>query len=148
MDAIPGFDSWATPYALSIMGQAMYDNCPFGTGNGYGDGRAISIGEVVAPSGQRWEMQLKGGGRTPFCRGADGRAVLRSSLREFLASEAMHFLRVPTTRALSLVVSRTETTKRPWYSGARDDAVPAPSISEDDPRLAKFPPQVRKQLIR
>ena len=74
--------------------------------------------------------------------------MLRSSLREFLASEAMHFLRVPTTRALSLVVSRTETTKRPWYSGARDDAVPAPQISEDDPRLAKFPPQVRKQLIR
>ena len=58
----------------------------------YGDGRAISIGEVKLPSGKRWEMQLKGGGPTPFCRGADGRAVLRSSVREFLASEALHHL--------------------------------------------------------
>ena len=131
----------------ATQGEPQTRNCPFGTGEGYGDGRAVSLGEVVVDD-KRWELQLKGGGRTPFCRGADGRAVLRSSLREFLASEAMHFLRVPTTRALSLVVSRTETTKRPWYSGARDDAVPAPSISEDDPRLAKFPPQVRKQLIR
>ena len=147
VDALTLGTTWATPYALSIMGEPQTRNCPFGTGEGYGDGRAVSLGEVVVDD-KRWELQLKGGGRTPFCRGADGRAVLRSSLREFLASEAMHFLRVPTTRALSLVVSRTETTKRPWYSGARDDAVPAPSISEDDPRLAKFPPQVRKQLIR
>ena len=131
----------------ATQGEPQTRNCPFGTGEGYGDGRAVSLGEVVVDD-KRWELQLKGGGRTPFCRGADGRAVLRSSLREFLASEAMHFLRVPTTRALSLVVSRTETTKRPWYSGARDDAVPAPQISEDDPRLAKFPRQVRKQLIR
>merc|ERR1719335_1594322 len=108
-----GFQAWATPYALAIMGQPHYDNCPFKNGNGYGDGRAISIGEVVAPSGQRWEMQLKGGGQTPFCRGADGRAVLRSSVREFLASEAMHHLGVGTTRALSLVVSQSETVRRP-----------------------------------
>eukprot|EP00435_Cladocopium_sp_Y103_P016127 s2269_g4.t1 len=86
VDAIEGFQSWATPYALSIYGQEMYDNCPFKNGNGYGDGRALSIGEVVI-EGQRWEMQLKGGGKTPFCRGADGRAVLRSSVREFLVSE-------------------------------------------------------------
>jgi uncharacterized protein YdiU (UPF0061 family) len=110
-DAVPGFTGWATPYALSIYGQEMYQNCPFGNGNGYGDGRAISLGEVVVPpdaaagSGVRWELQLKGGGTTPFCRGGDGRAVLRSSVREFLASEAMHALGVPTTRALSLVVS-------------------------------------------
>lgn len=139
--------SWATPYALSIMGTPQTQNCPFGTGEGYGDGRAVSLGEVVIEE-QRWELQLKGGGRTPFCRGADGRAVLRSSLREFLASEAMHFLRVPTTRALSLIVSPTETTKRPWYSGAHDDSVPAPQITEDDPRLARYPPAVRKQLIK
>eukprot|EP00927_Polykrikos_kofoidii_P020465 TRINITY_DN19711_c0_g1_i1.p1 TRINITY_DN19711_c0_g1~~TRINITY_DN19711_c0_g1_i1.p1 ORF type:complete len:582 (-),score=109.03 TRINITY_DN19711_c0_g1_i1:204-1949(-) len=112
-------ESWCTPYALSIMGQQQYQNCPFGNGNGYGDGRAISVGEVVV-DGRRWELQLKGGGTTPFCRGADGRAVLRSSIREFLASEAMHSLGVETTRALSLIVSEAETVKRPWYSGSGD----------------------------
>jgi len=65
-------------------------------------------------------MQLKGGGKTPFCRGADGRAVLRSSIREFIASEAMFALGVSTTRALSLVLSEGETTRRPWYSGRND----------------------------
>merc|ERR1712130_496711 len=63
------------------------------------------------------ELQLKGAGRTPFCRGGDGRAVLRSSVREFLVSEAMHCLHVSTSRALSLVVSGSETVKRPWYNG-------------------------------
>ena len=61
-------------------------------------------------------MQLKGGGPTPFCRGADGRAVLRSSVREFLAQEYMHALGVPTSRSLTLYVSQTETVSRPWYS--------------------------------
>jgi len=136
--------SWATPYALSIMGEQLSHNCPFGNGNGYGDGRAISIGEVVSEEGKRFEMQLKGGGKTPFCRGADGRAVLRSSLREFLASEAMHFLGVPTTRALSLVKSNQETVRRPWYSAAGEES-PA-FVTEDDPRLAHFPPAMRKQL--
>lgn len=65
---------------------------------------------------KRWEFQLKGAGTTPFCRGADGRAVLRSSVREFLVSEAMFNLGVPTTRALSLVVSDSELVRRPWYS--------------------------------
>ena len=74
--------SWATPYALSIMGTRYTNNCPFGTGDGYGDGRAISIGEVYNSStNERYELQLKGAGPTPFCRGADGRAVLRSSIR-------------------------------------------------------------------
>lgn len=63
-----GFQSWCTPYALSIFGNEFIDNCPFKTGNGYGDGRAISVGEVVV-DGERWEMQLKGAGQTPFCRG-------------------------------------------------------------------------------
>lgn len=67
-------------------------------------------------------MQLKGGGRTPYCRGADGRAVLRSSIREFLAQEHMHALGVPTSRSLSLYVSKTEKVKRPCYSeGARSE---------------------------
>ncbi len=60
-------------------------------------------------NGHRWEMQLKGGGQTPYCRGADGRAVLRSSVREFLAQEHMHALGIPTSRSLSLYTSQTET---------------------------------------
>jgi len=106
---------WASGYALSIFGTEYYQQCPFQTGNGYGDGRAISVLEAVI-NGRRWEMQLKGGGRTPYCRGADGRAVLRSSVREFLAQEHMHALGVPTSRSLSLTVSKTEKVQRPWYS--------------------------------
>uniref|UniRef100_A0A7S2S7N9 Selenoprotein O n=1 Tax=Eucampia antarctica TaxID=49252 RepID=A0A7S2S7N9_9STRA len=111
-------DAWATPYALSIMGTRYTSNCPFGTGDGYGDGRALSIGEFLIndSTNERLELQLKGAGPTPFCRGADGRAVFRSSIREFLASEAMHHLGVSTTRALSLVVSPIDTSRRPWYS--------------------------------
>ena len=105
---------WACGYALSIYGTEYYEQCPFQTGNGYGDGRAISVLEVVT-SGKRWEMQLKGGGKTPYCRGADGRAVLRSSVREFLAQEHMHALGVPTSRSLSLYTSKTQTVQRPWY---------------------------------
>ena len=105
---------WATGYALSIYGTEYYQQCPFGTGNGYGDGRAMSVYEGVI-NGKRWEMQLKGGGKTPYCRGADGRAVLRSSVREFLAQEHMHALGIPTSRSLSLYVSKTEQVSRPWY---------------------------------
>ena len=106
---------WATGYALSIYGSEYIQQCPFGTGNGYGDGRAISVFEGLF-NGRRWELQLKGGGPTPYCRGADGRAVLRSSVREFLAQEFMHALGVPTSRSLTLVVSRSETVRRPWYA--------------------------------
>ncbi len=106
---------WATGYALSIYGSEYIQQCPFGTGNGYGDGRALSVFEGVF-NGRRWEMQLKGGGPTPYCRGADGRAVLRSSVREFLAQEFMHALGVPTSRSLTLYVSRSETVRRPWYT--------------------------------
>lgn len=116
---------WATGYALSIYGTEYYQQCPFKTGNGYGDGRAISILEANI-LGQRWEMQLKGGGRTPYCRGADGRAVLRSSVREFLAQEHMNELGIPTSRSLSLIASKTEKVKRPWFkenSHSRDPEV-------------------------
>ena len=71
---------WAYGYALSIYGNEYSQQCPFQTGNGYGDGRAISVLEAVI-NGQRWEMQLKGGGRTSSCRGADGLAVLCSCAR-------------------------------------------------------------------
>ncbi len=120
---------WATGYALSIFGTEYYQQCPFQTGNGYGDGRAVSVLEAVI-NGSRWEMQLKGGGRTPYCRGADGRAVLRSSVREFLAQEHMHALGVPTSRSLSLYVSKTEKVKRPWYSEGSRSQDPDMFIAE------------------
>lgn len=82
-----------------------------------GDGRAISLGEVLTGAGERWELQLKGAGPTPYSRGADGRAVLRSSIREFLCSEAMHHLGVPTTRALSLVVTGDMVVRDMFYDG-------------------------------
>ena len=145
VDVLAGFMPWATPYALSIYGQPVVRQCPFGNGNGYGDGRAISLGEVVF-EGDRWEMQLKGAGPTPFCRGADGRAVLRSSVREFLASEAMHHLGVSTTRALSLVVSGADTVQRPWYSN-KDQGGAGDVPSLDDPRIAHVPLEYRKMLL-
>ncbi|SIS73121.1 protein adenylyltransferase SelO [Neptunomonas antarctica] len=120
---------WACGYALSIYGTEYTHQCPFQTGNGYGDGRAVSVLEAVIKD-RRWEMQLKGGGRTPYCRGADGRAVLRSSIREFLAQEHMHALGVPTSRALSLYVSKTEKVKRPWYSEGSRSKDPDRLISE------------------
>ena len=80
-----------------------YSGHQFGVWAGQlGDGRAISLGEIVAPSG-RWEIQTKGSGLTPFSRMGDGKAVIRSSVREFVISEAMHYLGIPTTRALALL---------------------------------------------
>ncbi|MCD6258777.1 MAG: YdiU family protein [Helicobacteraceae bacterium] len=121
---------WATGYALSIYGSEYYQQCPFGTGNGYGDGRAISIFEAVI-NNKRWEMQLKGGGRTPYCRGADGRAVLRSSVREFLAQEHMHALGIPTSRSLTLYTSQTEKVRRPWFLNGSYSRDPEVMIEED-----------------
>lgn len=121
---------WATGYALSIFGTEYYQQCPFQTGNGYGDGRAISVLEAVI-NNQRWEMQLKGSGRTPYCRGGDGRAVLRSSVREFLAQEHMHALGVSTSRSLCLYASKTQSVNRPWYS--MDSHSKDPDITVSDP---------------
>jgi uncharacterized protein YdiU (UPF0061 family) len=100
------------PYATNYGGHQ------FGTWAGQlGDGRAINLGEVVNEQGERWELQLKGAGRTPYSRTADGRAVLRSSVREFLCSEAMHHLGVPTTRALSLVTTGETVVRDMFYDG-------------------------------
>lgn len=105
---LPGMD----PHA------AVYGGHQFGHWAGQlGDGRAISLGELVTPGGDRQTLQLKGAGPTPFSRGADGYAVLRSSVREFLCSEAMHHLGVPTTRALSLVITGDKVVRDMFYDG-------------------------------
>ncbi|CUJ36918.1 protein adenylyltransferase SelO [Achromobacter xylosoxidans] len=94
-EPLPGGDTLA----------AVYSGHQFGVWAGQlGDGRAHLLGEIQGPGGA-WELQLKGSGLTPYSRMGDGRAVLRSSVREYLASEAMHGLGIPTTRALALVAS-------------------------------------------
>ena len=105
-----------------LPGMAAYATCYGGHQFGHwaqqlGDGRAIFLGEVLTPANQRFELQLKGAGPTPYSRFADGRAVLRSSLREFLCSEAMHHLGIPTTRALSLVSTGENVVRDMFYSG-------------------------------
>lgn len=100
------------PYAL------CYGGHQFGNWAGQlGDGRAINLGEVVNAEGQHYTLQLKGAGRTPYSRTADGLAVLRSSVREFLCSEAMFHLGVPTTRALSLVLTGEQVVRDMFYDG-------------------------------
>ena len=100
------------PYA------ARYGGHQFGHWAGQlGDGRAITLAEMIATDGSRQELQLKGAGLTPYSRTADGRAVLRSSLREFLCSEAMAWLGVPTTRALSLVATGEAVIRDMFYDG-------------------------------
>ena len=105
---LPGMD----PYAM------CYGGHQFGNWAGQlGDGRAINLGEVINRQSQRWILQLKGAGPTPYSRNADGLAVLRSSLREFLCSEAMHHLGVPTTRALSLILTGDSVERDMFYDG-------------------------------
>ncbi|XP_014396175.1 PREDICTED: UPF0061 protein ETA_18310-like isoform X4 [Myotis brandtii] len=82
-----------------------------------GDGRAHLIGIYMNRLGEKWELQLKGSGKTPYSRNGDGRAVLRSSVREFLCSEAMYYLGIPTSRAASLVVSDDEVWRDQFYNG-------------------------------
>lgn len=104
----PGMDPHAT----------RYGGHQFGNWAGQlGDGRAINLGEIATPAGQHWTVQLKGAGPTPYSRFGDGRAVLRSSVREFLCSEAMHHLGVPTTRALSLVLTGESVVRDMFYDG-------------------------------
>lgn len=105
-----------------LAGMEPYATCygghQFGNWAGQlGDGRAINLGEIVNAEGQRWALQLKGAGPTPYSRTADGLAVLRSSIREFLCSEAMHHLGVPTTRALSLSLTGDLVERDMFYDG-------------------------------
>jgi len=100
------------PYAC------CYGGHQFGNWAGQlGDGRAINLGDVHAPDGKLWTLQLKGAGPTPYSRSADGLAVLRSSVREFLCSEAMYHLGVPTTRALSLIATGNNVVRDMFYDG-------------------------------
>ncbi len=121
-------DSQSAAFAAAFSGNVLlpgmfsYASCygghQFGNWAGQlGDGRAIALGEVINSKGERWELQLKGAGMTPYSRNADGRAVLRSSLREFLCSEAMHHLGIPTTRALSLIASGEMVMRDMLYDG-------------------------------
>ena len=120
------------PYA------ANYGGHQFGNWAGQlGDGRAISLGETVNARGERWELQLKGAGPTPYSRNADGRAVLRSSIREFLCSEAMHHLGVPTTRALCLVGTGEPVVRDMFYDG-HPRAEPGAIVCRVAPSFIRF----------
>jgi len=146
------------PYA------ANYGGHQFGQWAGQlGDGRAITLGEVITTAAasvrssspdlrdrsQRWELQLKGAGLTPYSRHADGLAVLRSSIREFLCSEAMHHLGVPTTRALSLVATGESVMRDMFYDG-RPKPEPGAVVCRVAPSFIRFGnfelPAVRRDL--
>jgi serine/tyrosine/threonine adenylyltransferase len=125
---VPGM----VPYA------ACYGGHQFGTWAGQlGDGRAITLGEVTNRDGETWELQLKGAGPTPYSRTADGRAVLRSSLRELVCSEAMHHLGVPTTRALSLVATGQPVRRDMLYDGHAADE-PGAVVCRVAPSFLRF----------
>ncbi len=124
-----GIEKPTSPQEIDILGgnaiaatmipfAACYAGHQFGNWAGQlGDGRAMTLAALQAPDGQTWELQLKGAGPTPYSRRADGRAVLRSSVREYLMSEAMHHLGVPTTRALSLVSTGDPVMRDMFYNG-------------------------------
>jgi len=123
-----GMESYAT----------CYGGHQFGNWAGQlGDGRAINLGEVVNKKGERWALQLKGAGPTPYSRTADGLAVLRSSVREFLCSEAMYHLGVPTTRALSLVLTG-ETVIRDMFYNGNPKAEPGAIVCRVAPSFTRF----------
>jgi uncharacterized protein YdiU (UPF0061 family) len=142
-------EDMASPELAQVLGgNALLEGMqPFATNYGghqfgvwadqLGDGRAISLGEVLTREGARWELQLKGAGRTPYSRGADGRAVLRSSIREFLCSEAMHHLGVPTTRALSLVVTGDAIVRDMFYDGHPQEE-PGAIVCRTAPSFIRF----------
>ena len=125
---LPGMD----PHA------ACYGGHQFGNWAGQlGDGRAINLGETVNRRGEHWTLQLKGAGPTPYSRRADGLAVMRSSLREFLCSEAMHHLGVPTTRALSLILTG-ELVERDMFYDGRVEEEPGAVVCRVAPSFLRF----------
>jgi uncharacterized protein YdiU (UPF0061 family) len=124
----PGMDPFA----------ACYGGHQFGNWAGQlGDGRAITLGEAADLGGALWEFQLKGAGPTPYSRRADGRAVLRSSIREFVCSEAMFHLGVPTTRALGVVATGEEVVRDMFYDG-NPAAEPGAIVCRVSPTFLRF----------
>ncbi len=125
---LPGMD----PFAM------CYGGHQFGSWAGQlGDGRAINLGEVINKQKERWILQLKGAGPTPYSRSADGLAVLRSSIREFLCSEAMHHLGIPTTRALSVITTGELVTRDMFYDGHPKDE-PGAVVCRVSPSFLRF----------
>ena len=125
---LPGSD----PHAM------CYGGHQFGNWAGQlGDGRAINLGERTGTDGRQWMLQLKGAGETPYSRTADGRAVLRSSVREYLCSEAMAALGVPTTRALSLVGTGEQIERDMFYDG-RAKLEPGAVVCRVAPNFVRF----------
>ena len=120
------------PYAM------CYGGHQFGNWAGQlGDGRAINLGEVKNEHDDHWAIQLKGSGPTPYSRTADGLAVMRSSIREYLCSEAMHHLGVPTTRALSLINTGEQVMRDMLYDG-NADYEPGAVVCRVSPSFIRF----------
>ena len=126
--SLPGMQPFATNYGGHQFGHWAGQ---------LGDGRAITLGEAVLAGGRRRELQLKGAGPTPYSRTADGRAVLRSSLREFLCSEAMHHLGIATTRALSLVGTGEGVLRDMFYDG-HPEVEPGAIVCRVAPSFIRF----------
>lgn len=139
-----GSDDFAQVFAGNRLTNGMepYASCYGGHQFGHwagqlGDGRAINLGDVINRQGERWALQLKGAGLTPYSRTADGLAVLRSSVREFLCSEAMYHLGVPTTRALSLVLTGEQVVRDMFYNG-NPKAEPGAIVCRVAPSFIRF----------
>ncbi|XGZ10897.1 YdiU family protein [Peribacillus sp. RS7] len=116
-DGVAVFAGNEVPEGASPLAQA-YAGHQFGHFNMLGDGRAILLGEQVLPQGERYDIQLKGPGRTPYSRGGDGRAALGPMLREYIISEAMHGLGIPTTRSLAVVTTGETVIRETGLPGA------------------------------
>ena len=116
MEIADYFSGNKVPKGARPLSQA-YAGHQFGHFNMLGDGRAILLGEQVDSLGNRFDIQLKGSGRTPFSRGGDGRATLNSMLREYLISESMHSLGISTTRSLAVVSSGEQVYRGPIHKG-------------------------------
>jgi uncharacterized protein YdiU (UPF0061 family) len=137
--AVRPSDEWAPILSGNILPEGAeplaqaYAGHQFGHFTMLGDGRAILLGELLAPGGSRYDLQLKGSGRTPFSRRGDGRATLPSMLREYLVSEAMHHLGIPTTRSLAVV-----RTGEPVYRERTHDGAVLARVASSHLRVGTF----------
>lgn len=129
------------PEGAAPIAQA-YAGHQFGHFTMLGDGRAVLLGEQITPEGKRVDIQLKGSGRTPFSRGGDGRAGLGPMLREFIISEAMHALGIPTTRSLAVVVTGAPVYREETLEGAVLTRVAASHI-----RVGTFQYAAARQVV-